>query len=177
MVGIFCIPKLTVVRKLGLEEYHWGFSRGGCWSDHRKLLMFLFITIFVEVLDTTLFFIKYELWMPTSHWILVCRTFFWAFFGPPCTTELYKLLYGQLSTFPLYLAVGTIIQCLELGLCIKFGQGVFHESMPSNIRISWAVIWTIVIARVIHLRMEAARKPVNGESVHNERVESPEQRN
>ncbi|EER19789.1 hypothetical protein Pmar_PMAR012233 [Perkinsus marinus ATCC 50983] len=168
---------MLVVRKLGLEEYHWGFSRGGCWSDHRKLLLFLFITIFVEVLDTTLFFIKYELWMPTSHWILVCRTFFWAFFGPPCTTELYKLLYGQLSTFPLYLAVGTIIQCLELGLCIKFGQGVFHESMPSNIRISWAVIWTIVIARVIHLRMEAARKPVNGESVHNERVESPEQRN
>lgn len=56
-------------------------------------------------------------------------------------------------------------------------SGVFHESMPSNIRISWAVIWTIVIARVIHLRMEAARKPVNGESVHNERVESPEQRN
>lgn len=37
--------------------------------------------------------------------------------------ELIKLLNGKLSTFPLYLVVGTITQCLELGLCIKYGRG------------------------------------------------------
>ncbi|KAF4666044.1 hypothetical protein FOZ61_010251 [Perkinsus olseni] len=168
---------MKVVRKLGLEEYNWGFPRGGWWSDHRKLIVFLFMTIFVELLDTTLFFIKYELWMPTSHWILVCRTFFWAFYAPPCTTELYKLLNGKLGTFPLYLVVGTIIQCLELGLCIKYGRGVFHESMPNNIRAWWIVIWTIAIAHAIQLRIRESKETRNGESVHNRKVASSEKSN
>ncbi|KAF4678274.1 hypothetical protein FOL47_000001 [Perkinsus chesapeaki] len=164
---------MKVVRKLGLEEYDWGFPRGGWWSNHRKLLVFLFMTIFVELLDTTLFFIKFELWMPTSHWILISRTFFWAFYAPPCTTELYKVLQGKLESFPIYLTVGTIIQCLELGLCIKYGRGVFNESMPKNIRICWIIVWTIAIGRAIQLRIRESKTAKNGEACVNTNKKNP----
>jgi phosphatidylserine synthase 2 len=69
------------------DAFQWEFL-----SSPRRLLSVLFICILVMLVDLNAFFIKFVLWIPPPHHLVLGRLFLWFLIGLPALRELYQFI-------------------------------------------------------------------------------------
>ena len=77
---------LFVARKLNLENFR--FTGGA--QTRRLLLAQVALVLLTTLIDLNLFFIKFLLYIPTSHWIMCMRTLLFVGISASATKQLYR---------------------------------------------------------------------------------------
>eukprot|EP01043_Picozoa_sp_COSAG02_P016831 COSAG02_NODE_749_length_17699_cov_13.252727_2_plen_454_part_00 len=93
-VGLRDIPKLRdkmkrvasqVSQPASFEGYDWDV-----FSSGRRFACVLFIICLLDAVQLSVFFLKYALWMPPNHWMVMTRTILWVFLAIPACREFYQ---------------------------------------------------------------------------------------
>ncbi|KAL7067853.1 phosphatidyl serine synthase family protein [Cryptosporidium serpentis] len=132
-------------------EYKWPKTL----SNMKGFMTFLLLTVIVQLVDLNYFFIKAELLLPVSHWILALRTICVAICGAAATRELYEFVTNTSNNSG---KVG--IQCwvliaivfTESFLCWRFRHTLKAQNLlpPNYIMISWVGIFIVVTTTFIY---------------------------
>jgi len=101
-----------------------------------------FLFFLTSVVELNCFFLKFVLWHPPPHYLVIGRLFLWFFIGLPATREYYEFVSN-----PQCKKVGTMawlagaITGVEALLWIKCSPGQFPHvtSHPTLIVVSWSI--------------------------------------
>eukprot|EP00742_Colponemidia_sp_Colp-10_P004316 GILJ01004605.1.p1 GENE.GILJ01004605.1~~GILJ01004605.1.p1 ORF type:complete len:445 (-),score=40.76 GILJ01004605.1:122-1408(-) len=155
---------LTIKSKLNriakqFTPVHWSRYQWQYFSNSRRFFSVVFFSAFVSCVDLSAFFLKYVLYIPAPHYLNLVRLFIWVPFAVAGTREYYVYM-----SDPTCKRIGQMLW-LDLAIlltegCIsyKFGKGLFNEPMPYWLKISWAVIATVVCGTFTVLFIRDYRK-------------------
>jgi phosphatidylserine synthase 2 len=92
--------------------------------------------------EITLFFLKYELWIPPTNPIITVRLLILCLLAAPAVREYYEYISNEnckkigTNTWVVILMI-----VLEVMISVKFGDGLFHEPFPLYIKYSWIIFF------------------------------------
>jgi phosphatidylserine synthase 2 len=114
-----------------------------------------------HIIDVNHFFLKFLLWIPVDHWVLLIRILMVGALGVIAIEEYYIFLrthnYRRFSSSTwLY----HFLLLLELFISIKFSRQVFDSPLPTHIKIGWMIIGIALVGIIIVLFIKDMRKPV-----------------
>jgi len=90
---------------------------------------------------------KYILWIPADHKLLLIRVYIWAFLAMISTREYYNYITEKnYYIFGPYLWISHIIIFTEWMIIYKFSDGIFTEPFPDYVKYIWAIIFTCIFA-------------------------------
>eukprot|EP00922_Rhytidocystis_sp_ex-Travisia-forbesii_P037280 GHVS01055553.1.p1 GENE.GHVS01055553.1~~GHVS01055553.1.p1 ORF type:complete len:271 (+),score=19.64 GHVS01055553.1:307-1119(+) len=144
---IRCLTQFTPAK---WTEYYWP----SFLSNHQTFLSLLFFSVGVTLLDLNLFFLKAELWIDTSHWIITARTLLWGAAAASGTREFYEFITdrSQDRRMGLQCWLDLAMVSTELLLVIKWFQGLLpHPDMPTWIAVCWVGIAAAVVSTTVWL--------------------------
>lgn len=135
-----------------LTPYSWSVYKWEMFASSKNFITTLWYISFSYLVDLSNFYLKFTLWIPASHWILLARLLFWAVFAIACTREYYEYVR---SGFKLRLGthcwVAHLLLFVEWMIVIKNNFGTFTEPMPLSILYTWTVILGFLIATALGL--------------------------
>ncbi len=123
----------------------------------KQLIAQVMLILLITLIDLNLFFIKFLLQIPTSHWIMLSRTLLFAGISAPATQQIFQFAtpgetraMSEEDVFvlpaarveavpPTTLLLGLGILAVEVVGIIKHGSGVFTESAPLWVKVSWTL--------------------------------------
>ena len=97
------------------------------------------------VIDCNNFFLKYLLFIPANHDVLIYRVALWGFCAIATSKEWYEYVVnpnihriGPFSWLSFYTAL------IELMAVIKFSKGMFTEPFPLHVKVIWTAIFILL---------------------------------
>jgi len=132
------------------------------FENVRNYLSVIYYIIFINLIDLSNFYLKYVLWLPSSHYLLFIRLNFWAFTGIISTREYYDYVKKDFK-IPMgwNCWLQHIILFAEWMLILKNSQGQFPETMPIWLQWSWSFIVTGVLTAALALYYKELTRKVN----------------
>ena len=120
------------------------------------MLYFCFFCLGVDCMN---FFLKYILWIPADHKILMVRLFFWAFGSIACAKEYYEFISNRnCKRVGPYLWMLNLALGVEFSIAIKFGFSMFTEPFPWYVQLMWAVISVLLTIGQIYSLVNQLKK-------------------
>jgi phosphatidylserine synthase 2 len=119
------------------------------WSMFKNLKRYnqiLFFCFFCLSIDCMNFFLKFILWIPADHKILMVRVAMWAFGSIASAKEYYEFISNKNCkrvgpfVWLLSFAIG-----VELSIVIKFGSSMFTEPFPWYVVLMWTFIFGLIL--------------------------------
>lgn len=122
---------------------------------YNYLFSSLLLILLITLIDLNIFFIKYILFIPTTHWLCLLRTFMWVLISAPASRELYvnagrksrKRFFSSCTTC----MVGIVGLACEILVCVVFRGNLFIHSAPTPIStvmlivsLVYATIWALM---------------------------------
>lgn len=133
-VGLRDIPKLKdkmkrVARQYttpaSFETYDWDVFR-----SFRRFGCLVFIICLLDAVQLSVFFLKYALWMPPTHWVVTTRTLLWLVLAIPACREFYQFTVSDNDPWARLGPNGWIsiaIFCAEVAVATKYGIGEYEN--------------------------------------------------
>jgi len=107
---------------------------------------------FINLVDLSNFYLKYILWIPASHWTLILRVFFVAFYAIGATAEYHEYVSSGFKTrLGSHSWISHLICFVEWMIIFKHSRGMFVESMADWIQIVWTGIGCFVVSSALCL--------------------------
>ena len=133
------------------------------WSVFASLKRYnqnLFFCFFCLGIDCSHFFLKYILWIPANHKILLIRVFMWAFVCIAAAKEYYEFISNcHCKRVGPFVWLCCLALGIELSVVFKFGYDMFTAPFPSYVIAMWIGISGLVIAGQVYSYMnQRARK-------------------
>jgi phosphatidylserine synthase 2 len=92
------------------------------------------------------FFLKYLLWVPADHKILMVRVGMWAFGSIACAKEYYEFISNKYcKRVGPFVWVNSITLGVEFSIVVKFGSTMFKEPFPWYVQLIWAFISVLIL--------------------------------
>lgn len=135
--GVQNAPATEKLKRLALQFTPESWIRVD-WGSSTTIKRFFAIQLLIVVLqveELNHFFLKHLLWIPPKNWVNGVRLFVVTFIGMPAVRQYYWYV-----TDPNRKRLGTQLYCTvlifvtEIIIIIKFSDGEFPNSMPSNIK-------------------------------------------
>jgi phosphatidylserine synthase 2 len=130
-----------------LTPYSWSVYKWEVFTSSKNFVTTIWYVAFVNLVDLSNFYLKFVLWIPANHWILLYRLLFWAIFAVACTREYYE--YVQ-SGFKLRLGVhcwiAHLLLLVEWLIVITNSAGMFNDPMPLWLQYTWTLIAGFLIS-------------------------------
>jgi phosphatidylserine synthase 2 len=124
-----------------LTPYSWAVYKWNMFASSKNFVTTLWYIAFVNLVDLSNFYMKYILWVPANHNILLYRVLFWAFLAIASTREYYEYV---TSGFKIRLGTHCWMAHLIIGcewfFILKHSPGLFHDSMPLWIQYTWSLV-------------------------------------
>ena len=135
-----------------LTPYTWSVYKWELFTSSKNFITTLWYIVFINLVDLSNFYLKFTLWIPANHWILLSRLLFWAVFAIAGTREYYEYVS---SGFKLRLGTNCwmvhILLFTEWMIVIKNNSDTFTEPMPMWILYVWSVIVGFLVATALGL--------------------------
>ena len=91
----------------------------------------LFYCVFVLAVDCNNFFLKYIVWVPADHKILLVRVAIWGFSAIAATKEFYEFLSNKnCKRVGPFIWLTTFTLLVEFSIVVKYGRIMFNEPFP-----------------------------------------------
>ena len=135
-----------------LTPYTWSVYKWELFTSSKNFITTLWYIVFINLVDLSNFYLKFILWIPANHWILLSRLLFWAVFAIAGTREYYEYVSSGFKP-----RLGTncwmvhILLFTEWMIVIKNNSGTFTEPMPMWILYVWSVIVGFLVATALGL--------------------------
>jgi len=145
-VGLSDIPTTTgKIRRafaqftpVSWTPFHWAIL-----SSPRRWFGFLGVIVMWAAIELNCFFLKYVLWHPPPHPVVIGRLFLWGFIALVSVCQYYHFIDDENAEKigPMtWLSIA--ILCTETLICIKFGKGQFSHFTGHPPLVVW--IWSAV---------------------------------
>lgn len=135
-----------------LTPYSWSVYNWDMFSSSKNFVATIWYIIFVNLVDLSNFYLKFILWVPANHSLLLYRVIFWAFLAIAATREYYEYIS---SGFKIRLGshcwMAHFLIGIEWFIILKHTPGLFSESMPMWIQYTWSVIAGLLITIALSL--------------------------
>ena len=135
-----------------LTPYSWYTYKWEMFKSSRNFVTTLWYIAFVNLVDLGYFYMKYILWIPPSHWIVVSRVVFWGVFAIASTREYYEYVS---SGFKIRLGshcwTAHMILAAEWLIIFKNSEGLFSSQSPLWISYAWSLIAAFLIGTALCL--------------------------
>jgi len=114
------------------------------------LLSCLLLVLLITLIDLNIFFLKFILFVPTTHWLCLARTFMWVLISAPASREL--ALHAVKRRFSLFSCVtcmiGVVGLLMEVIVCLTFRGDLFEHSGSTPlstvllvVSLAYAIVW------------------------------------
>ncbi|CAG9311239.1 unnamed protein product [Blepharisma stoltei] len=135
-----------------LTPHSWLSFNWEMFGSCKNFITTIWLVIFVSATDLSNFYLKFILWIPADHWILVIRVFFVAFYAMVSIEEYFEYVS---SGFRLRLGTNSWLAHMtvftEWMIILKHSQGMFVEPMPYWLQIAWTGIGCFVVSSALCL--------------------------
>jgi len=116
------------------------------FSSAKRFSAVIYFILLVNLADLGNFFLKYVLWLPSSHYLLAIRIFLVGFLSIIATREYYEFVTNpKCQRMGPYAWMFHFMLAMEWLIVFKFKEGSFTEPFPTWIIISWALIGTALL--------------------------------
>ncbi|PVZ97542.1 hypothetical protein BB558_006495 [Smittium angustum] len=119
------------------------------WAPTQRLenyFGFIILIILFTLAELNVFYLKYLLWVPPEHFLVILRLSLVFLFGLPAVCEYYDF-YSNPNVKKLgahmWLTMATVLT--ELLIIFKFGAGEFPAPFPNIVIIGWSIAFSIVV--------------------------------
>lgn len=118
---------------LNVWDYTW-VTEGRTWGflqSPQRYFTVLGVSVVVLGVDSMNFFLKYIMWVPANHNLVVYRVALWGFTAIVAIKEYYEFMTNKYC-FRLgpHCWLSLFVLSLEVSCSIKFGRNIFHEPFP-----------------------------------------------
>ena len=132
--------------------YSWLRYKWEMFSSCKMFISTIWYIAFVNLVDLSNFYLKYLLWMPSNHWILLIRVLFWAMQAIIATREYYEYVdSGFTKILGSHCWLAHLLVFLEWAFIVKNSAGLFTEPMPEWLQYTWTSIAASVISISFYL--------------------------
>ncbi|OMJ75451.1 hypothetical protein SteCoe_25420 [Stentor coeruleus] len=135
-----------------LTPYSWSVYKWEMFSSSKNFVTTLWYIVFVNLVDLSNFYLKFILWIPSNHSLLLYRVLFWATLAIASTREYYEYVS---SGFKLRLGthcwIAHLIIAVEWLIVFKNSGGIFNNVMPMWLQYAWSLIAGFLIAAALCL--------------------------
>ena len=83
---------------------------------------------------------KFLLWIPMDHKLLLCRLFIIAMCSVPSAFELHQMLHGERNKMGPFMWIMYIVVGMEALFTIRHGREVFTEAFPIWVQAIWVIL-------------------------------------
>lgn len=171
--GIFI--GMWIVRYLEGKEYNWRglykhpTTRGkvsriiGQFSPHswvsfqwnvtqslKNFLLIMLIIVLYLLTEINTFYLKYVLWIPAGHAIVLIRLQIFILWGAVSTREIYDWSVGEANTIGQQFWVYSSCLFCECLIIYKFGYETLKQPFPDHIRQGWTWFFGLLIVYMIY---------------------------
>mmetsp|Transcript_35800 Transcript_35800/g.49021 ORF Transcript_35800/g.49021 Transcript_35800/m.49021 type:complete len:276 (-) Transcript_35800:97-924(-) len=129
-------------------------------NSRRKFLVLFALMVFTSMVECNVFFLKYLLWFPPEHPLILGRLVLFSLMALPCLREFYHFI-----TTPKCYKVGTMLwlfcgaTTLESLVCYKYSKGSFDDiETPSHVWVGW-VVGTFIVGLFSLYRLAYSAPP------------------
>jgi len=112
--------------------YHWEI-----FSSWKRLAQVGYLILIQSLIELNYFWLKFFLWIPPPHNIIVPRLFMWGLIGSAAIREYYDFITSSTKKFGTMAWLGTITVSAETLLVVKYGHEVDWEK-PTPAYVIWA---------------------------------------
>lgn len=113
-----------------------------------------------HIIDINHFFLKFILWIPVDHWVLLVRIIMVCALALVAIKEYYIFLHNRnYRRFSSATWLYHFLLLLELFINVKFSMQLFHTPFPNHVKIGWRIIGGIVLTIIVILFIKDVRKP------------------
>lgn len=99
-------------------------------KDTKNFLSIIYYIFFLNMVDLSNFYLKFVLWVPSNHWFLLARVWFWAIIAIVSTREYYEFIMNDKKTLGWNCWLSHMILLLEWCIIFKNSIGTFADPMP-----------------------------------------------
>ena len=134
------------------------------FSSTKRFYLVIWYMIIANSIDTFNFFLKYILWLPSTHIILQIRCYIWVFTCTVATREYYEYITNKSCkrTGPI-LWVSHLMLFIEFCIIKKFSSDDFKTPFPTSVKIFYTGVFMILAVITAHLiRKDLMRKKLIG---------------
>ena len=119
------------------------------WAQTKSLKGYLVSSLIVALFlldELCLFYMKALLWIPTTHWLVMCRTLLHAMAGAVATREAFQLFTDKncKKLGPQAWIMAAIIG-LETLISFKWGIDLFLRPFPKNVKFFWTFFTALFV--------------------------------
>ena len=137
---------------LQLTPYSWVNYKWEMFSSTKNFISVLWYIIFVNLVDLSNFYLKFILYMPSDHWTLFIRVWYWAIMAIVSTREFYEFTKGGFTgKLGSQCWLSHAILCAEWMITYKNAGGMFNETMPFWLQIAWSGIGAFCLTSILVL--------------------------
>lgn len=137
---------------LQFTPYSWSVYKWEMFASCKNFISTVWFIVFVTSVDLSNFYLKFVLWIPSSHWILLYRALFWAVFAVISTREYYGyVLTGFKSRLGSTCWLAHLILATEWLITLRNAEGLSFSLMPYWLQITWTGIIGLVIMVALSL--------------------------
>ncbi|OMJ30094.1 Phosphatidylserine synthase 2 [Smittium culicis] len=118
------------------------------WAPTRRLFNYFGFVILIlafTLAELNVFYLKYLLWVPPEHYLVIARLSLIFLFGIPCVREYYEF-YSNPNCKKIgihaWLMGATILT--ELLIIFKFSSGEFTNPFPKHVVYGWSIAFSLV---------------------------------
>lgn len=132
-----------------MEKYEWKM-----FSSVRRFLLVVWFILLSTCILTTGFFIKYLIWIPSSHYTVILRIGMWCGMSAMASKDMYIFIENKYSRFGLAIWLSHITIFLEVGLIVKWWRGMYKVHLSIGAIVFWLVLLLLVVGAVISISIK-----------------------
>jgi phosphatidylserine synthase 2 len=122
------------------------------FSSTKRFYQVIYFFIFCNLVDLSHFFIKFVIWLPANHDLLLVRILIWAFLAIISAREYYEYITNPTCKrlgFNVWLA--HLVLFIEWNITLKYSTGMFTAAFPWYVKYFWTCVFVILTGITIHL--------------------------
>ncbi|XP_020600359.1 CDP-diacylglycerol--serine O-phosphatidyltransferase 1 isoform X2 [Phalaenopsis equestris] len=149
-VGISRQPNIIGKVKRTLEQFtpaRWDKDEWHPMLGPLRFVQVLSLCVVFMTVELNTFFLKFCLWIPPRNPLVIYRLILWWLIAIPTIREYNNYLQDRkpVKKVGVFCWLSLAICILELLICIKFGHGLFPQSMPLWLIISWSSVGSALL--------------------------------
>jgi phosphatidylserine synthase 2 len=129
-----------------LTPYSWYTYKWEMFTSSKNFVTTVWYITFVNLVDLGYFYLKFLLWIPPNHWIIVSRVGFWAIFAIASTREYYEYVS---SGFKIRLGAhcwtAHVMIAVEWMIVFKNSEGLFSAQAPLWLSFIWSLVAAFLV--------------------------------
>jgi len=113
-------------------------------TRYNQFLFFCFVCLGIDCMN---FFLKFILWVPANHNLVLFRVFIWAFGCIASAKEYFEFISNKhCKRGGPYVWLPVLALGVEFSITFKFGREMFVEPFPWYVKVMWTILGTLLLA-------------------------------